>query len=131
MFDLSKLNIQFERVAVEVPEFSAAFTDGRPEMVVRQLTADEKREVLRAVNIRGQFVYYDQALLAFYGTVTGDVDETGLGKRVFKSPDFLRELPETYNPAILRLANAVMGLSGMLPKAEADETTPLEQEKKG
>lgn len=134
--DFSLLDVQFQRASVPVLEFSAAFKDGeRPEMVVRQLTADEKRSVLREATTRGEYLYYDQALLAFYGTVTGDVDESGMGKRAFKSADFLRNLPERYGPAVVRLANKVMELSGMLKpvstETDPDEQTALEQEKKG
>ncbi len=135
MFDWSKLDVQFQRASVEVPEFAAVIEGPRPELVCRQLTADEKRDVLRAATARGEYLYYDQALLAFYGTVTGDVDEPGMGKRAFKSADFLRNLPERYGPAVVRLANKVMELSGMLKpvstETDSDEQTALEQEKKG
>lgn len=137
MFDWTKLDVQFQRASVPVPEFAAVIDGERPEMVVRQLTADEKRDVLRAATTRGEYLYYDQALLAFYGTVTGDVDEPGMGKRAFKSADFLRNLPERYGPAVIRLANKVMELSGMVRAVSAEtgadesgEATPLEQEKK-
>lgn len=139
MFDWSLLDVQYQRAAVPVPEFASAFVgeaDKTPEIVVRQLTAEERREVLRSSKTIGDYLYYDQALLAYYGSVTGDVDEPGVGRRMFKSPDFLRNLPDDYEPAILRLARRTMELSGMAPAVSTEteeeaEGTGLEQEKKG
>jgi len=130
MFDFSRL--VFRRAAVHVPEFAPLLKDGAqqaPEVVVRELTADERRDVVRSTIVRGEFAYYDMALVVYLGAVQGDLDDADKGKRLFRSVDQVRDLPGSYDAAILRLANEVLELSGLKERVET-ESTPLELEKK-
>ncbi len=130
MFDWEKLDVRFLRASVAVPEFDtsppAPSSDSgegdKPpfEMVVRELTADEKRDLSRGAQRAGEYLFYDIAQAAYFGSVTGDVDETGIGTRAFPSAEFLRRLPANrYGDAIGRLANETLMLSGMIKRAGA------------
>lgn len=133
MFDFTK--VTFERAAVHVPEFEPFMKDGEnraPEVVVRELTADERRDVVRSTIVRGEYAFYDMALVVYYGAVQGELEDTDKGKRLFRSLDQVRDLPGDFDPAILRLANQVLELSGLKDKESEDsEKTELELEKKG
>lgn len=131
LFDFSK--VTFERAAVHVPEFKPLLKDGEdqaPEIVVRELTSDEKRDVIRSTLVRGEYAYYDMALVVYYGAVQGELEDAGKGQRLFKSVDQIRDLTGDFDPAIMRLANQVLELSGLKVR-EDNENTELELEKKG
>lgn len=139
MYDLTR--VKFERAAVHVPEFAALqdeeHQDQEPEVVVRELTADEKRDVARSTIVRNRLAFYDTALVVFYGAVAGGLEETDKGKRLFPKLQELRDLPSEFDDALVRLANGILELSGLKERTPAPngsgseaELTDLELEKK-
>lgn len=135
MFDFSK--VRFQRAAVSVPEFVDLLTEESanghvPEIVVRELTADEKADASRMTVVKGEEAWFDTGLVVYYGAVTGELEETGKGKRLFKSVNQVRDLSSGYSRALVRLANEILYLSGLTSRdADTAENTELEREKKG
>lgn len=135
MFDFSK--VRFERAAVAVPEFAALLSGHsanghEPEVVVRELTADEKRDVIRSTIQKGEYIYYDTALVVYYGAVTGELEAPGKGEPLFRSVQQVRDLPGPFDRPLLRLANEILTLSALAEReAGTGENTELELEKKG
>lgn len=135
MFDFNM--VRFQRAAVAVPEF-VDFVTGDPvnghipEVVVRELTADEKHDVARSTDQKGEIAYFDTALVVFYGAVAGELEDPGKGKPLFSSLAQVQDLPgKAYGRALIRLANEILYLSGLAERDAAGESTELERQKKG
>ncbi len=111
ILDFKKVDVGFKRDKVDVPEFGEGVF-----VYARNLTAQERRLVAQAARIQAEangdtVVYHDTAQLVAFGAVKNNGD--GLGKPVFPSADFVRNLPSDYVPAVNRIARRVMELSGM------------------
>ncbi len=117
---IDRFDLVYRRERVPAPELSSD-NGADPYLVVRELTAEERREVAREASIKGQFVYYDLGKVAYFATLTDDIDDIGIGEKYFPSLNFIRNVPSRYDPLILRLANAAMVLSGLKdPDKESD-----------
>jgi len=135
MFDFDR--VRFQRAGVAVPEFVDLLDEHPqngyvPEIVVRELTADEKRDIVRTTVVKGEYAYYDTALIVYCGAVQGDdLENPSKGEKLFKSVNQVRDLPSAYDTTLLRLANEILALSGLAQRDAAEtENTELELEKK-
>lgn len=101
--------VEYLREEVEVPEFAPK----REKIVVREITALERKELIGASRVSGQTITYDLHLVAHYGATVEGLDETGLGTRLFESVEKVRSLPGRYEAGIARMGLAILWLSGI------------------
>jgi len=125
--DISKLATTFKREAVPVPEFDP----GEPEaatLYVRNLTASERRAIIRGGQAKADVFVFDIYQLAYLGTVTDN--GTGIGERTFPSATFLENLPAEYETAVIRLAQATLRISGLMPEPGEEDRDEVRAAKK-
>lgn len=114
ILDLKNISVEFARALVRVPALGKTKPGEKaPRLLVRELTADERRRVVRDADIRPTAIYFDIALVVFLGTVQGDsVESPEIGDPYFPDLEFIRNLPGGVETDLARLCNEILTLSG-------------------
>ena len=121
-----KTIVIYQRARVDVPEFGTD-ENGEPVYVfVRNLTLSEQKQVRARVtwiDRASRQVAFDAVQVAALAAVDGKENDKGLGNRIFPSEKFVGELPPVYEPAIVRISNRILELSGLIVPSERDLAT--------